>query len=73
MLPRPSDLTAADFPVGHRPVGDFAAVEPLLALCSNGKLYEVEAWIAEGRPIQFPPPGDRKQQRRSTALQLAAM
>ena len=72
MLRRPSDLTATDFPIGHRPVGDFAAVEPLLALCSKGKLYEVEVWIADSRPIQFPPSEDRKQRRRSTALQIAA-
>jgi len=47
------------------------AVEPLLALCLSGKLYEVERWIADGRPLQFSPPGDRKLQRRSTALQIA--
>jgi len=70
-LRRPSDLTEADLPVARRPIGDFAAVEPLLALCEGGKLYEVEAWIAEGRPLQFPPPDDRKLQRRSTALQIA--
>lgn len=71
MLRRPSDLTAIDFPIRHRPVGAFTAIEPLLALCSNGKLYEVEAWLADGRPIQFQPPVDRKQRRRSTALQIA--
>ncbi|MFT3783665.1 MAG: hypothetical protein QM790_16760 [Nibricoccus sp.] len=70
-LRRPSDLTKADLPVARRPVGDFAAVEPLLALCEGGKLYEVEAWIVEGRPLQFPPPDDRKLQRRSTALQIS--
>jgi len=70
-LRRPSELTEADLPVTCRPVCDFAAVKPLLALCEGGKLYEVEAWIAEGRPLQFPPPDDRKLQRRSTALQIA--
>lgn len=71
MLRRPSDLTAADFPIPPRPSGEFTAVEPLLALCASGKLYEVETWVAEGNPLQFPPPGDRKLRRRSTALQIA--
>ncbi|MBI5692985.1 MAG: hypothetical protein HZC55_23150 [Verrucomicrobia bacterium] len=71
MLRRPFDLTGADFPIVYRPLGEFAAVEPLLALCLSGKLYEVERWIADGRPLQFPPPSDRKLQRRSTALQIA--
>lgn len=70
-LRRPAELTHTDLPVPHRPTGDFSAVEPLLALCAQGKLYEVEAWIAEGQPLQFPPPADRKLQRRSTALQIA--
>src|SRR5687768_16014102 len=71
MLRRPSDITAADFPIPPRPCGDLIAVEPLLALCASGKLYEVEKWIAEGHPLQFPVPEDRKLQRRSTALQIA--
>ena len=71
MLRRPSELTPADFPIAHRPCAEFSAVEPLLTLCTSGKLYEVETWIAEGRPLQFPPPEDRKLQRRSTALQIA--
>lgn len=68
---RPADLTATDFPVPHRPPADFSKVEPLLKLCAGGKLYEVETWIAEGGPLQFPPSEERKLQRRSTALQIA--
>ena len=71
MIRRPSDLKDTDFPISHLPVGSFAEVEPLLALCANGRLYEVEEWIAAGRPLQFPPPDDRKLQRRDTALQIA--
>lgn len=71
MFKRPSELTAADFPIARRPVGEFVDVAPLLALCASGKLYEVEQWIAENRPIQFPLSDDRKQKRRSTALQIA--
>lgn len=70
-LRRPSELTPADFPIPHRPCAEFSLVEPLLALCAGGKLYEVETWIAKGRPLQYPPPEDRKLQRRSTALQIA--
>ncbi len=64
-------MTDADFPVPHRPLGDFAAVEPLLALCATGKLYEVEAWIADGRPLQFSPSEQRKLRRKRPALQTA--
>jgi len=71
MLRRPSDLNPADLPIAHRPCAEFSAVEPLLKLCASGKLYEVETWIADGHPLQFPPPEDRKLQRRSTALQIA--
>jgi hypothetical protein len=71
MLKRPADLTAADFPISRRPNGEFAEVAPLVALCTSGKLYEVEQWIADNRPIQFPPSEDRKERRRSAALQIS--
>jgi hypothetical protein len=48
-------------------VADFPAIEPLIALCSSGRLYEAEQWIGSGRPIQC----DRKLQRRHTPLQTA--
>jgi hypothetical protein len=71
MFRRPDDLREEDFPIKHRAIGSFAEVEPLLVLCAQGKLYEVEGWLAQGRPVQFPPPEDRKLQRRQTALQIA--
>lgn len=71
MFRRPDDLRDEDFPVKHRAIGSFTEVEPLLVLCAQGKLYEVEEWLAQGRPVQFPPPEDRKLQRRQTALQIA--
>jgi hypothetical protein len=72
MLRRPANLTPSDFPVPHcTPVPDFSAIEPLIALCAGGRLYEVETWIAEGRPIQCIPPTDRKLQRRQTPLLIA--
>lgn len=71
MLRRPAELCPQDFPIERRPQGSRAEVEPLLFLCSRGKLYEVEKWIDEGKPTQHPPPTDRKLQRQKTALQHA--
>lgn len=71
MLKRPYELAATDFPIPHRSRGEFAEVLPLLALCARGKLYEVEQWIRENRPIQFPPSDDRKVRRHSTPLHIA--
>ena len=34
------------------PAEDPSEIEPLVRLCQRGKLYAVERWIAEGRPIQ---------------------
>lgn len=51
--------------------GEYSAAEPLRTLCAKGKLYEVERWITEGRPLQYPPPADRKLQRKDTPLQTA--
>jgi hypothetical protein len=71
-LRRPADLEPQDFSIPHRaPVADFSAIEPLIALCSSGRLYEVEQWIGSGQPIQCAPPDDRKLQRRHTPLQAA--
>lgn len=71
MLRRPSDLGSNDFPIKHQAHGSLAEVEPLLDLCARGKLYEVEEWISQSKPIQHPPPTDRKLLRRKTALQHA--
>lgn len=71
MFVRPSADASGDFKVAHRPLGSFEEVEPLLRLCEQGKLYAVEEWIAAGKPIQFPPPEDRKLQRRGTGLSIA--
>lgn len=68
---RPGDLKSTDFPIPHRKLGELPEVEPLLVLCAEGKLYEIETWISKGHPLQFPPPVDRKSQRISTALQIA--
>jgi len=51
----PAELSSADFPIAHRALGAFSPVEPLLKPSEQRKLHEVEDWIAQDRPIQFPP------------------
>lgn len=56
----------------HRP--DAAAhreeVQPLLDAIRAGRVFEVEAWVRSGKPIQARPPTD-KRGRRTTALEYA--
>ena len=40
----------------------------LLSLCRAGRLYDVEKWIAAGRPLEIPV---AKNKRRKTLLQIA--
>ncbi len=40
-------------------------------MCRDGRLYAVERWIAEGRPLQLAPDGIPKGTRPKTALQIA--
>ncbi len=40
-------------------------------LCRDGRLYDVEHWIAEGKPLQVSPEALRKGTRPKTALQIA--
>lgn len=40
-------------------------------LCREGRLYEVEGWIADGRPLQLTPEAVPKGARPKTALQIA--
>ncbi|MDP1948249.1 MAG: hypothetical protein Q8L77_12205 [Nitrospirota bacterium] len=46
-------------------------VRALHQLCRDGRLYEVERWIAEGKPIQVAPQTIPKGTRPKTALQIA--
>jgi len=46
-------------------------LRPLLQLCREGRLYDVERWIAEGMPLQLVPEAIRKGTRPKTALQIA--
>jgi len=40
-------------------------------MCREGRLYDVERWIAEGKPLQLAPDATPKGTRPKTALQIA--
>jgi len=44
---------------------------PPIKLCRDGRLHDVERWIAEGKPLQVTPEAIRKGTRPKTALQIA--
>jgi len=46
-------------------------VGALHQMCREGRLYEVERWITEGKPLQLAPEAIRKGTRPKTALQIA--
>lgn len=46
-------------------------IGPLCTLCAEGRLYEVEAWIENDRPIQCEPSTDRRDWKLRSPLQLA--
>ncbi len=57
---------------GHRPLAQSPEdVRALHQLCREGRLYEVERWIADGKPLQLAPEAIRKGTRPKTALQIA--
>ena len=45
-------------------------VRPLHCLCKEGRLYAVEQWITEGKPVQIDPQALGKRVRPKTALQI---
>jgi hypothetical protein len=45
-------------------------IRPLVELCKAGKLFEVQAWIASGKPVN-PPPPPSKGNRSKTPLEIA--
>jgi|CXWL01.1.fsa_nt_gi hypothetical protein len=51
--------------------GSLEELKPLHQLCRDGRLYDVERWIAEGKPLQVSPEALRKGTRPKTALQIA--
>ncbi|HJW76782.1 MAG TPA: hypothetical protein VJ787_14145, partial [Thermoleophilia bacterium] len=46
-------------------------VRPLHQLCREGRLYDVERWIADDKPLQLAPEAVPKGARPKTALQIA--
>jgi len=46
-------------------------IKPLHQLCREGRLYDVERWIADGKPLQHAPEALPKGARSKTALQIA--
>ena len=58
--------------ISHRPLAHSSEdVRPLHQLCREGRLYDVERWIADGKPIQLTPEALTKGARPKTALQIA--
>jgi ankyrin repeat protein len=58
--------------LSHRPLAHFPEdVRPLHQLCREGRLYDVERWIAEGKPLQLTPEAVPKKTRPKTALKIA--
>jgi len=45
-------------------------VRPLHQLCREGRLYDVEGWIVDGKPLQVAPEALPKRSRSKTALQI---
>jgi ankyrin repeat protein len=56
----------------HRPLAQAPEdVRALHQICREGRLYDVERWIAEGKPLQLAPDAILKGTRPKTALQIA--
>src|SRR3990172_9773901 len=58
--------------VSHRPLAhSLEDIKPLHQLCREGRLYDVERWIGDGKPLQLPLEAVPKGARPKTALQIA--
>jgi len=72
-MKRPYQIRKQDLPIKFLPMAStLDEILPLITLCDSGKLYEVEEWIAEGKPIQCVPSDDPRWRRLSTPLEIAA-
>ena len=71
MLTRPSPTASSVRPSKYcTPAESYESIEELVVLCAQGKLYEVEQWIAEGKPIQCERMTDRKMRKKTTPLSV---
>lgn len=50
---------------------DTERLEPLHLACREGRLYDVERWIASGHPIQLAPSVPHPRRRKTAALGIA--
>jgi len=58
--------------IGQRPLAHSAEdVRPLHQLCREGRLYDVERWVSDGKPLQLTPEAVPRGARPKTALQIA--
>lgn len=48
----------------------YEEIKPLIGLCRAGRLFEVQNWISEGKPVSLPPPENMKRAKASP-LQVA--
>jgi hypothetical protein len=72
-MKRPHEIRAEDFSIKSSPKAkDLDEILPLIPLCASGKLYEVEEWIASGKPIQCLPSDDPRWRKIAPPLQTAA-
>lgn len=53
-----------------RRVDSLDEIKPLVELCKAGRLFEVQDWIAGGKPVN-PPPPPTKGQRPKSPLEIA--
>src|SRR5262245_39776396 len=59
-------------PILSRPLAQSQEeVRALYQICREGRLYDVDRWISEGRPLQINPHAIAKGTRPKTALQIA--
>lgn len=67
--PRTGPLPPAE--TTARRTSDSDALEPLLAICREGRTYDVERWIAAGQPLQIDKLSGQSRRKNATALEIA--
>lgn len=71
MLIRPDSKVFRQGDIVYKPAAkEWAEIESLCSLCEEGRLYEVEKWIQEGKPIQCEPPAEKPPKQQRTPLQI---
>lgn len=68
------DPRTGPLPPAHmsaRRTSDSNALEPLLTMCREGRTYDVERWIGDGRPLQIDKISGQGRRKNVTALEIA--